>query len=114
VVPVIDPSDMLKGEPLPGWEAHFFHSENMTFAHYRIAEGATPLHEHQHEQEEVWNIVEGEVMISIDGVEHALGPGGVAIVPPNALHSVRPVSACRAIIVDYPLRTQLPGMTNRG
>jgi mannose-6-phosphate isomerase-like protein (cupin superfamily) len=111
LVAVIDPSDMLRGEPLPGWAAHFFHSEHMTFAHYRIAEGATPLHEHHHEQEEVWNVVAGEVIISIDGVEHALGAGSVAIVPPHTPHSVRPVGACHAIIVDYPLRTELPGMS---
>jgi mannose-6-phosphate isomerase-like protein (cupin superfamily) len=101
---------MLAGEPLPGWSGRFFHSGNMTFAHYEITEDAEPLHEHHHEQEEVWHIVEGQVAITIDGAEATLDAGSVAIVPPNTPHSVRPLRACRAIIADYPLRLSLPGM----
>jgi mannose-6-phosphate isomerase-like protein (cupin superfamily) len=100
---------MLKGEPLPGWNGRFFHSDNMTFAHYDIAADSVPLHEHHHVQEEVWNVVDGEVVISIDGEERCLGPGCVAVVPPNAPHSARARTACRAIIVDYPVRLELPG-----
>jgi mannose-6-phosphate isomerase-like protein (cupin superfamily) len=101
---------MLHGEPLPGWIGRFFHSENMTFAHYDISAGAAPLHEHHHEQEEVWHIVEGEVALSINGEEVTLGAGAAAIVPPDTPHSVRPIGACRAIIADFPLRLQLPGL----
>lgn len=103
---------MLHGEPLPEWEGGFFHSENMTFAQYSIAADATPLHEHFHEREEVWNVVEGELVLSIDGVENTLVAGGAAVVPPNTSHAVRPLSACRAIIVDYPVRLQLPGVSH--
>jgi mannose-6-phosphate isomerase-like protein (cupin superfamily) len=102
---------MLAGEPLPGWHGRFLHSATMTFAHYDIAADATPLHEHQHEQEEVWHIVEGEVAVTIDGEEQVLTGGCVAVVPPNTPHSVRPLGACRAIIADYPLRTSLPGVS---
>jgi mannose-6-phosphate isomerase-like protein (cupin superfamily) len=102
---------MLTGEPLPGWRGRFFHSANMTFAHYDIAAGAAPLHEHQHEQEEVWHIVEGEVALSIAGEEQVLSAGCVAVVPPHTAHGVRPLTACRAIIADYPLRPNLPGLS---
>jgi mannose-6-phosphate isomerase-like protein (cupin superfamily) len=108
-VPFVDPPEMLQGEPLPGWVGHFFHAENMTFAHYDIASDAAPLHEHHHEQEEVWNVVDGEIAITIAGEERRVGRGGVAIVPPNTPHSVRPLGACRAVIADYPLRLHLPG-----
>jgi hypothetical protein len=53
---------MLGGSPLAGWSGRFFHSENMTFGHWEIAEGAADLHEHEHPQEEVWNVVEGEIL----------------------------------------------------
>jgi len=59
---------------------------------YDIAAGAAPLHEHQHEQEEVWHIVEGE--------EQVLGAGCIAVVPPDTPHSVRPLGACRAVTAD--------------
>jgi mannose-6-phosphate isomerase-like protein (cupin superfamily) len=102
---------MLAAEPLPGWSGRFLHSANMTFAHYDIAANAAPLHEHRHEQEEVWHIVEGEVALSIAGEERVLTAGCVAVVPPDTLHSVRPLSACRAVIADYPLRPDLPGLS---
>ena len=74
----------------------------MTFAHYEFDAGST--HEHHHEQEEVWNVIEGELELTIDGVVRRAGPGVVAIVPPNTPHSVRALSGGRAIIVDHPLR----------
>ena len=111
-MPFIDPAEMLSAEPLPGWSGRFLHSENMTFSHYDIAADAAPLHEHHHPQEEVWHVVEGELVISIDGTEQRLGSGSVAVIPPDTPHSVRPLTACRAIIADYPLRLRLPGVPN--
>ena len=112
-MPFVRPSDMLAGEPLPGWSGRFLHSANMTFAHSDIAAGAATLHEHQHVQEEVWHIVAGEVALTIDGEEQVLGAGCVAVVPPDTPHSVRPLGACRAVIADYPLRPNLPGMSRQ-
>jgi len=109
-VPFIDPSEMLHGSPLAGWSGRFFHSENMTFAHWDIAADAADLHEHGHLQEEVWNVVEGEVVLVVDGCERRLGPGTAAVVPPNTPHSVRTVGACSVIVTDYPVRLELPGM----
>jgi quercetin dioxygenase-like cupin family protein len=103
-VPFIDSSELPSGERLPGWIGRVFHSENMTFAYWDIAEGADPLHEHHHPQEEVWHVVEGKLALTIDGVEHIATPGCAAIVPPDTAHSARALSACRAIVVDYPIR----------
>ena len=110
-MPFVRPSDMLSGTPLPGWNGRFLHSANMTFAHYDIEADAAPLHEHHHEQEEVWHVVDGRIALTIDGEEQVLTAGCVAVVPPGAPHSVRPLSAARAIIADYPLRPNLPGQT---
>jgi mannose-6-phosphate isomerase-like protein (cupin superfamily) len=111
-MPFIDPADMLSGEPLPGWSGRFFHAENMTFALYDIAEGATPLHEHHHVQEEVWNVVEGELRITVDGVERTVSAGSAVVVPPDTPHSVTPTGPCRAVIADYPVRLQIPGLAH--
>lgn len=67
------------------------------------------MHEHEHLQEEVWNIVEGQLRLVVDGEERRLGPGDAAVVPPNARHPVKALVACRAIVVDHPVRRQLPG-----
>jgi mannose-6-phosphate isomerase-like protein (cupin superfamily) len=108
-VPFVDPAAMLHATPLPGWHGRFFHSDTMTFSHYDIAADAAPLHEHHHPQEEVWHVVDGEVLLTIDGVEQAVHAGGVAVVPPDTPHSVRIRGACRVIVADHPVRSELPG-----
>ena len=108
---MLEPADMIHGSPLAGWEGRFFHSENMTFAHWDIAADAADLHEHHHVQEEVWLVVEGEVALIIDGVEHLVGAGGAAVIPPDTPHAVRVTGASRVVVADYPLRMQLPGVS---
>jgi mannose-6-phosphate isomerase-like protein (cupin superfamily) len=82
----------------------------MTFGHWDIAEGAADLHGHDHPQEEVWNVIEGEVLLVVAEQERRLGPGDAAVVPPNIRHAAKTLGACRLIIVDHPVRLQLPGM----
>ena len=103
---------MLQGSPLIGWAGRFFHSQNMTFAHWEIAEGAADLHQHSHEQEEVWHIVEGEIVLIVDGERRRLSPGMAAVIPPHTAHSVTVTGPCRVIVADYPLRLQLPGVAD--
>ena len=102
-MPFIDTSKLKIVERLPGWHGRFFHSPSMTFANYTFTKGAS-IHEHSHEQEEVWQIVEGKLEITIDGVTQVAGPGMVGIVLPQARHSVRALSDGVAFVVDYPLR----------
>ncbi len=99
-MPFARPSDMLPAEPLPGWSGRFLHSATMT---YDIAAAATPLHEHQQEQDAVWHIVDGE--------EQVPGEGCIAVVPPDISHWVRPLGACRVVVADYPRRPNLPGLS---
>jgi mannose-6-phosphate isomerase-like protein (cupin superfamily) len=102
---------MLSGAPLSGWDGRFFHSENMTFAQRTIAADAVPLHQRHHPQEEVWNVVEGEIVISINGDERVLGSGDVAVIPPDTPHSARAKTASRALVTDFPVRRDLPGVS---
>ena len=102
--------DMLRGSPLPGWSGRFFHSENMTFARWSIAADAADLHEHHHEQEEVWNVVSGRVLLRVAGEEHEVVAGGAAVVPSNTPHAVRVIGAAEVVVADYPLRPHLPGV----
>jgi mannose-6-phosphate isomerase-like protein (cupin superfamily) len=103
-MPFVDSAELSTWERLPGWTSRVFHSDSMTFAYYEIAADAVPLHEHHHPQEEVWNVIEGKLAVTIDGVEQVAGPGCAAVVPPDTPHSARALGACRAIVVDYPLR----------
>ena len=102
-MPFVDIDGLDVVERLPGWSGRYFHSPNMTFAHYEFKRGSS-IHEHFHPQEEVYEVVEGELEVTIDGEVQIARAGVVAIVPGNVRHSVKALSDGRAIIVDYPLR----------
>ncbi len=78
----------------------------MSFSHYEVDAGCS-IHEHHHPNEEVWIIIEGRFEISIDGETQVAGPGGVAVVPPDAPHSVRVLEGGRAVVANHPIRTEL-------
>jgi quercetin dioxygenase-like cupin family protein len=102
-MPLVDVGSLRVIERLPGWSGRYFHSPSMTFAHYDFVGGST-IHEHFHPQEEVYEVIEGELEVTIDGVAHIARAGLVAIVPAGVPHSVKALTDGRAIIVDYPVR----------
>jgi len=102
-MPFVDTSRLDVIERLPGWHGRYFRSPSMTFAHYDFVRGAS-IHEHFHPQEEVYELIEGEIEVTIDGETQIAKAGIVAIVPGNVRHSVKACTDGRAIIIDYPLR----------
>ena len=66
-MPFVDTSSLRVIERLPGWYGRYFHSPSMTFAHYDFARGSS-IHEHFHPEEEVYEVIEGELEVAIDGV----------------------------------------------
>jgi quercetin dioxygenase-like cupin family protein len=90
-MPFIDTNELKTIERLPGWKGKYFDSESMTFGHF-------------HPNEEVWNVIEGQLEVTIGGKTQIAGPGCVAIVPPDTKHFVKALTNGRAIVVDYPLR----------
>jgi quercetin dioxygenase-like cupin family protein len=102
-MPFVNTTSLPVIERLPGWKGRYFHSPNMTFAHYDFIRGSS-IHEHSHPEEEVYEVIEGELEVTIDGVAQIARAGLVAIVPSNVLHSVKALTDGRAIIVDHPAR----------
>ncbi len=102
-MPLIDTRELPVNERRPGWRGRIIHADSMTFAHWDFAAGST-IHEHGHEQEEVWHILEGELELTIDGTTAVAGPGMVAIVPPHTPHAVRALTDGKAIVADHPSR----------
>ncbi len=104
-MPFVDASTLPVIERLPGWYGKYFHSPSLTFAHYDFTRGAS-IHEHFHMQEEVYEVLEGELELTIGGVTNIARPGFVAIVPSGIPHSVKALTDGRVIIVDYPRRPE--------
>src|SRR5690242_14361291 len=103
-MPLIDTADVAVIEKRPGWRGRLIHAASMTFAHWDFDAGAD-IHEHTHEQEEVWHVIEGELEVTIDGDTHRARPGLVAIIPPWTPHSVLACTAGKAIVADHPSRS---------
>ena len=101
----IDTSELEVIERLPGWYGRYFHSPSMTFAYYDFKRGSS-IHEHFHSQEEVWQVIEGELEVTVDGQTQIARAGTAAIIPADVRHSVRALTDGRAIVVDTPLRPE--------
>jgi quercetin dioxygenase-like cupin family protein len=108
-MPFVDTSELDVKEPREGWKGRFFHSENMSFAYYSVTAGSW-IHEHSHENDEVWNIIEGEFEVTVDGQTQIAGPGMAAVVPPNVKHGIKALTDGRAIVVDHPVRLSVGGV----
>ena len=104
-MPFLDTTRLKVVERLQGWRGRFFHTATMTFADYEFAAGST-IHEHHHPEEEVYEVIVGELEMFVDGVKQVVRAGIVAIVPSNARHSVRALTDGRVIIVDHPARPE--------
>jgi len=99
----IDLNNIEEKEIISGYNVRFVHSENMTFAFWKVKEGAS-LPEHSHFHEQVACVVEGEFELNIEGNKQVCKPGSVAIIPPNAKHSGKAITDCRLIDTFYPVR----------
>jgi len=99
----VDTSTLPVIERLPGWHGRYFHTVNMTFAHYDFKCGSA-IHEHSHPEEEVYVVVEGELEVMVGGEVQIVRAGIVAIVPGNVRHSVTALTNGKVIIVDHPAR----------
>jgi quercetin dioxygenase-like cupin family protein len=102
-MPFVDTATLKAIERLPGWRGRYFHTATMTFAHYDFIRGAS-IHEHFHPEEEVYEVIQGELEVTIEGAAQIASPGVVAIVPANARHSVKALTDGKAIVVDHPAR----------
>jgi quercetin dioxygenase-like cupin family protein len=93
-------------EPFPGYRGRFVHSETMTLAFWDVAEGS-PAPEHSHPHEQVMSLVEGEFEFTVGSRTELLRAGAVVVIPSDARHSGRAVTACRIIDAFHPVREDL-------
>jgi quercetin dioxygenase-like cupin family protein len=74
----------------------------MTFAYWTIDQDAeVPEHAHPHEQ--VVNMLEGELALTVDGTEHVLHAGDVMAIPGGVRHAARALGPSRVLDVFSPV-----------
>ena len=77
--------------------------ESLTVAHVRLAEGAV-LAEHAHENEQIVNVMDGELELTVAGERYVLVPGKVMVLPPNVPHAGRAITDVYVVDVFHPVR----------
>lgn len=108
-----DPAGAPVLEPVPGWCGRFLSTAHVTFGFWEVTAGAPPVHEHEHPEEEVWTVVEGQLAVTVGDEERVVGSGGAVVIPGGVRHRVQALGAARAITCDHPVRTSLPGAGRR-
>jgi quercetin dioxygenase-like cupin family protein len=95
--------EMAPREVFPGFHGRFVHSDAMSFAWWTVESGAeVPEHAHPHEQ--VVNVLDGELALTVAGTEHVLHSGDVVAIPGGVRHAARALTPCRVLDVFSPVR----------
>lgn len=90
-------------EIAPGIIGHYAHGEKLTFGLVELLEGAiVPIH--QHTQEQITYIIEGQLDMIIGGEACSLTPGMYHVIPSNTPHSAVAKNFCKLIDAFAPVR----------
>ncbi len=92
-------------EMIPGFRGRFVHTDLYTIAFWEVDEGAI-LPEHSHVNIQSSEVTEGHFELTIDGVVTDCKPGAVVVVPSNAVHSGRAITACKITDIFPPARPE--------
>lgn len=109
----VELKDLPELEIAKGIKAHAVNSDTVTVLHVRIEEGAL-LPEHSHHNEQVVNVIEGELELTVEGKNYILMPGKVMVLEPNVVHSGRALKICKIVDVFHPLRKDFAGSSFEG
>ncbi len=95
--------DLKEFEISKGIRARVVNSDSMSIAHVTLDAGAI-LPDHSHVNEQVVNVIEGELELTVNGEPRILKPGVVEVLPPNIPHGGRALTYCRVIDAFQPIR----------
>lgn len=102
-MPLVELHRLAVREIFPGLRARLIHTDRVTHSWVEVSAGAAfPEHHHPHEQ--IVTVLEGELELVVEGVAHRLKPGMVFVIPPDAKHSGRGVTACKVLDAFAPSR----------
>ncbi len=95
--------DIAKKELVRGITGRYVHSKNVTVGYINIDKGAI-LPEHSHVNEQITQMISGNLEMTINGQTKVLEPDTITIIPSNAIHSAVALTDCVVIDTFYPIR----------
>ena len=107
-MPFLNLNELPSLEIAPGIVGRIVTADSMTVAHVSIVAGSV-LPEHAHIHEQVVNVVEGTLELTVEGKTHSLKPGTAMVLPPNVPHSGKAITDVRVVDVFHPVREDFIG-----
>ena len=98
-------SSIEEKELYPGFIARIIHTELQSISYVKCLKGAV-LPPHKHSEEQVLNLLEGEMDVTVEGKTIRCTAGDVVHIPSDALHTVTAITECLAIDLFAPQRVQ--------
>jgi quercetin dioxygenase-like cupin family protein len=100
---MIDINKIKSVEMFAGFTAKFIHTENLTLGFWEVKKDAV-LPEHSHINEQVTQVLEGELELTIDGKTAIYRAGCLVVIPPNLTHGGKAITDCKLFDVFHPSR----------
>ena len=98
--------DLKSNEIMPGFRGRIIHGSYFTWVYWEIDKGSS-LSEHNHVNEQLMHVIEGEFEFTIDGKKNLCKKGSTFLIPSNVSHSGRAISDCILMDVFSPRRDDL-------
>lgn len=88
----IEIASLPQREIMPGLHARIVQADQVMLMFWQIEEGAL-LPEHHHPHEQIMTIQKGSLEMTVAGETQVFGPGEMLIIPGDAVHSGRAITA---------------------
>lgn len=92
-----------KVELCPGFRARMIHTDQATYSYVEVDAGAT-IAMHHHPQEQVLNLITGEMEVIVGEETSLCSAGDIVVIPGDIAHSVTAITDCLALDVFTPAR----------
>ena len=98
--------DLKPKEIMPGFHGRIIHGSDFTWVYWEIDKGSS-LQEHNHVNEQLMHVIEGEFEFIINGKKNLCKKGSTFLIPSNVPHSGTAISDCILMDVFNPKREDL-------
>lgn len=102
-MPFINFNDTPHQKIMDGIHGALHHSEQLTFGHIILEEGAI-LPQHHHMQEQWTHVLDGQLQFTLDGETQVMTHGMSVHIPSNVPHSAVALTKCKVIDGFMPVR----------
>lgn len=92
-------------EIMPGYHGKLVHTETMSLVFWDIDKNAE-VPEHNHMNEQVMHVIEGEFQLTLEGASKTYYPGDIVVIAPHKTHSGKALTPCKLLDVFSPPREE--------